>query len=1128
MGQDFISQSAELPLAAAQQVLAQDTSHSIWVAASAGAGKTRVLTARILRLLIEGVDPAGILALTYTRAAAKEMESRVIAQARDLALASAANRTKAVKDLLSLTDEDASAPELLTRAQSLYERILETPGGMQIQTIHAFCQSLLGRFPFEAGLTPGFQAVEDEERAEILAQAVSRTLESGASFQTLQAASRPDSLLDLAAALVRVDWEKVSAKDRLRAFDQALGGGFSGGLVHQIEVGFEAELTSRRPLMESLGAQADASSGDSDQKLATALSTAFEGEGALEVLSRHFMTDGRLKKTRIHTKALAGHPGIDWLKELLPEVTARLQAQRLYDLNADVLAFGQQVSSAFAEEKRRRAALDFDDLIEDAQRLFARHNGPTYVQYRLDQRISHILVDEAQDTSAAQWQIVAGLADPFFDDASQMIDRQRTLFVVGDFKQSIYSFQGAKPQLFAEQRRHFGDLAQEGLRPVDMVHSFRSAPAILSFVDAVAERGEGLRLETAEMLRHRAVQQDRAGRVEVWPVPDEPPQRLTPGWEPPREPQGEDQRRAALGQLIAAQIDRLCNDPTWAHRPEAQLSLGRRVQPGDFLVLVQNRRPVFANALIGALKARGIPVTGVDRLKVAEELVVRDLLALGEVCLQPGDDLSLAALLKSPICGYDESRLFDLAHGRGEVSLWEHLRTFDPSLFERLQALAGRVGRVSVYEFFANFLFAEGGRSRILAGSGSEADEVLSLFLDAARAHDLDHNGDLLGFIEAQRGSPRELKRDTSEALGEVRLMTIHGAKGLEAPIVILPDMSDPSRGGGARLSDQMVEVPEIGPLWVPSKDFDLAETKGAKDARKAAAMAERERLFYVALTRAEERLIICTDLQREDKPEQGISTWYNRARTVAAERGEEQDFELEAIGWPLSKGFAYGSLPQVLEGRSDGQSRPPAAPLPAWAKQILHDQEPSPEKPLSPSLLLEAAVPDAPVLAPSARSQALQRGTLIHAALEHLPSAGSENWPERLARFFALKAPGVSEGEREAWIAETLAALANPPLQAFFGPDSQAEVNVSGQIDGRSYVGQIDRLYVDPVAQVVHILDYKTNCPPPRRAEDVSPAYLLQLQAYAQLIAPLYPGFEVRTALFWTHTCHLMDVTAL
>ena len=1154
--------------AVAQQRRAQDTRVSVWVAASAGAGKTRVLTSRILRLLLEGTSPGSILALTYTKAAAKEMAGRLIARARALAVAGKAELDQQLRDLLSLHESRPIPPEIQLRARSLYERILETPGGLQIQTIHAFCQSLLGRFPFEAGLTPGFEAIEEAERDAILTQVSAEVLtQAPDQFNGLKAMVRPNALLPLAAALVRLDWRRKPLRLRLAALDEALGGGFAAKTVAHLQADLASDLAARRAEIEPLAEQAAATGKASDTRLAQALTQALtqalnDGQ-PLDPLQAHFLTQGRLKARGIHTKALPDSPVLDWLKAIVPTRAKRLQAQRLYDLNADVLAFGIHVAQAFAQEKARRAVLDFDDLITAAGRLLAQDGGPTYVQYRLDQRLEHILLDEAQDTSAAQWRLIAGLSEPFFDDASAQEMRPRSLFVVGDFKQSIFSFQGAEPRLFQGWRQQFRTLAGDRLKLIDMVHSFRSAPAILAFVDQISvDQGSvdqegvdqggvdrestqlppaGLSFEGAGPLRHVAVQTARQGLVQVWPVPQEALVTPKVAWVPPENVEAGERRRATLGRVIARHIHRLCTSPDWADKGEAYLSAGRRVTPGDFLILVQNRRTDFANALIGELKTLRVPVTGVDRLRLSKELVVQDLMALGEACLQPDDDLALAALLKSPLFGYDEAALFTLAQRRGtQQSLRARLAATDAPSTQALNRLAGRVGRQSVYEFFATYLFAEGGRARLLQAMGAEVDEVLGLFLDRARRFDLLHNGDLLGFLESERQSAQDLKRDSSESAGQVRLMTVHGAKGLEAPIVILPDMFNLSRSGGARAHDQMVELPEVGPIWVPNSAFDTPQTQVAKAERGMREEAERERLLYVALTRAQERLIICTDQAQEDRPKAGKWAWYNRAWHSAQTAGRPQDLELEAIGWPLSQGFAFGTVPAVPSAPAQdvGAALPPE--LPPWADQPLAEEQ-MPESLKASALYTDpksadpkSADPkstdpksDEPSLAPSTRAQALQRGTLIHAALEHLPGTPRAQWPARLAQFFTAQAPDVPKDELDTWCQEVLTALADPALARFFGPGTQAEVRITGQVDAKPAFGQIDRLHVDEAQRRVRILDYKTNRPPPAKAQDVSRVYLAQLRAYATLVASLYPGFTVETYLFWTHNTHLMQIEA-
>ncbi len=1125
-----------------QQVQAQDTRQSVWVAASAGAGKTRVLTSRILRLLLEGVAPQGILALTFTRAGAKEMAGRVIEAARDLALAAPPNRARQVAALLDLPADTPPDAEILARADRLYEQIVDVPGGLQIQTLHAFCQSLLGRFPFEAGVTPGFQAIEDAERQEILTAAAAAVLaRSGEDLAQFKATVRADALGALVSALAAIDWARMDAPARLMAFDQALGGGYQGATLASVLAEAAAEVRAKAQALAALAGDARKTGAKTDEALATAIDRALTMDDPLDALGGPFLkADGTLKSRNAFTKALAERADaatLEWLTAWAPDRLARRNAQRLFDLNAQVFAFGAQVAQVFAQEKARRAVLDFDDLIAAASRLLAQDGGPNYVQYRLDQRLSHILVDEAQDTSPTQWQVVAGLAESFFDDASHMDDRQRTLFVVGDFKQSIYSFQGAEPREFGRWEQRFQGLAGARLASVAMVHSFRSAPAILTFVDAVNATlaHGGLAFDQRPLPTHQAVQAGRPGLIQVWPAPPANKAKEQPDWTPLKTSDSKASPRVVLGRAIARHIHRLCDAPAWADRAEAyvkdrQSGQVRRAQPGDFLVLVQNRRPDFAAALIGELKVRGVPVSGVDRLLLSGELVVQDLLALGEVCMQPHDDLALAALLKSPLFGVDEAALFDLAASRGKQSLMRQLQRRRPDLAEPLMALAGEVGQVSLYDFYATYLFAGGGRARLHAAAGPEAENVMSLFLDRARLHDQHANGDLLGFLEAERRSTQDVKRDTSDSTGQVRLMTVHGAKGLEAPIVILPDMRRVAHAGGNRPDDQIVEVPEVGPVWVPNKSFDQPVTRAAKAARAERLEAERERLFYVALTRAEERLIICTDQEQEDRPDEGKWAWYNRARAAAETLGQDADLDLRDLGWFVDEGITVGAPPALPTSGAAAQVAEPVArpdPLPALAP-VPPETAPLPLRPSCPDVDKAVAEPAEPTLPPRDRAAALQRGTLMHAALEHLPGRPPAHWPGRVRAFYAAQAPDVAAETRESWVLETLAALDNPDLAAFFASGSLAEVGVVGTLDGRPVVGQIDRLYVDQAREQVHILDYKTNRPPPETPAQVSPTYVAQMRTYAALVGPLYPGLAVRSWLFWTYKQHLMDVTDL
>lgn len=1119
-----------LSAAARQQAQAQDTSRSAWVAASAGAGKTRVLSSRILRLLIEGEEPQGILALTYTRAAATEMANRVIEAARDLTLTSLNDRQVRVTELLGLGPDESPNQEVLDRANRLYEYILETPGGLQIQTIHSFCQSLLGRFPFEAGLTPGFKVIEDEERQHILASVAAFALsKSEPSLTTLKATVRDDAIVPLVSALVDVDWDNLDVTDRLEKFDQYLGGGFENYNVKKHQREFSSKLASRRKAISHLASLAADSAKPGDQKLSNTLFEALESRDALSILSAHFLTEGRLKKTGIHTRALDGQDVLEWLKSAILKYHSRVHSQKLFDLNSDIFKFGELVSKAFKAEKLRRSVIDFDDLISAANRLLSADSGPSYVQYRLDQKLNHVLVDEAQDTSREQWNIVAGLCDGFFDYADDMDRSNRTLFVVGDFKQSIYSFQGAEPALFDTWGKTFQIRAGERMHNIEMVHSFRSAPEILRFVDEVngSLMHGGLSAADQPLRAHEAVQEDRVGMIQVWPVPEEPIEAEKVNWEPAKASRPSASRKQLLGQVIARHIYRICFDDSWENRPESFITDGdkvRRAQPGDFLVLVQSRKSEFAASLIGELKMLEVPVTGVDRLRMSGELVVKDLLALGEVCVQPRDDLSLAALLKSPLFGVDEEKLFDLSSTKGEANLIAKVQSSMPELAAQLSTLSRQVGQVSVYNFYANFLFSGGGRARILASAGPEAEDVLNVFLERARSFDTRNNGDLIGFIEIEKRSEQDFKRDTSESTDQVRLMTVHGAKGLEAPIVVLPDMYNLRNASSGRVLDQLVNLPTVGPVWFPTKAYHNEKTQLSRENNSRKIQAERERLLYVALTRAKERLIVCTDKAQGDRAQAGPWSWFNRCLDVATKNGKSTNFELEELGWPLSSGFQIGSPPQIGEGvqsatQDKHQSLLKFSPLETEISKLV----------LNPSGYGNVSAPFTESnLPPKGRELALLRGTLMHAALEHLAGVPSLNWPERLESFYSFQAPDVESKLRNSWVKETISALGNPKLAAFFTGDSLSEVSVAGMIGDQLAVGQIDRLFVDSETATVNILDYKTNRPPPVDAKKVSSNYLNQMRDYASLVAPIYPGYSIKAWLFWTYTGELMDVTGL
>jgi ATP-dependent helicase/nuclease subunit A len=545
------------------------------------------------------------------------------------------------------------------------------------------------------------------------------------------------------------------------------------------------------------------------------------------------------------------------------------------------------------------------------------------------------------------------------------------------------------------------------------------------------------------------------------------------------------------------------------------------------MVLVRRRTPFIA-ALVRALRDREVPVAGVDRMRLTEQIAVEDMIALGNFLLLPEDDLTLATVLKGPLFGFDEDRLFALAYDRGG-RLWRELRRRgdEHPLYaqarDTLTELLRRADFVPPYELFAEVLGPLGGRRKLLARLGPEAEDALDEFLEAALAFETDHPPSLQGFLHWLAAGETEVKRDLDQGMGEVRVLTVHGAKGLEAPIVILPDTtSTPNQ------VESLQWVEDGLPLWLVTGAHVTvplaARARGDAERRRD---QEYRRLLYVAMTRAADRLYVCGW-----RPNRAVSSgcWYELVRQGLAgaqgSRAQPMDFTgiAGAAGW-AGEGMVL-ETPQRVPGKWDGVEIERAElreTLPAWAL-VRPPPEPTPPRPLAPS---RPAAIEPSVRSPLGDDQgaAYLRGRLIHRLLQSLPELPLEDRAAAAERFLARPVHGLAPDARASIAAETLAVLAEPEFAPIFGPGSRAEVPVVGLIGNRALSGQIDRIVVTEDA--VLVVDYKTLRPAPASEADVPTIYLDQLAAYVAAIKAIYPGHRVRAALLWTDGPRLMPVSA-
>jgi ATP-dependent helicase/nuclease subunit A len=1102
---------------------ALDPASSVWVSASAGTGKTKVLTDRLLTLMLSGTDPSRLLCLTFTRAAAAEMANRVNATlATWTTMESGALRQELVN--LGLPADDYLREE----ARRLFARVLETPGGVKIATIHAFCQSLLRRFPLEARVPPEFTVIDERTARDALKEAGARVI--------ARARDGVDELADALSVVARHAAEErfgelmeslAAEREKLRV---AVNG---GGLLTRLSAAFGlaggttlADLTGAfcaggDPVALRGAVAALAQGSPADRKRAEILAAWWDETGdrsAMAVEYRAvFLTDDRQPRKQLFTKRAAKKTNLDLAGVLGAEAERVLRhceaagSAAVVEATHALATLGDALLGEYERHKALRGQLDYDDLIANTLALLRRRGVAEWVMFKLDGGLDHILIDEAQDTNPEQWEIVAALAAEFFagEGASP---RRRTVFAVGDAKQSIYSFQRADPRAFVERRQYFEarvNEARQGWRIVPLDISFRAAPPLLQAIDAVFAHdtaSDGVKLDDRP-IQHVAARDGHAGLVELWP-----PVAAEAG-EGPRavEP------RARLAHAIAATI------AGWLKTGERLESRDRPITAGDVLVLVR-RRGKFVGDLLRALKRRDVPVAGADRLQLTEQLAVQDLVALGQFLLLPEDDLTLATVLKGPLFGISEDALYRLAYDRAGQNMWQRLRR-DPDLREasdRLAELLNRADFTPPYELYATILNAEGGKRAMLERLGAEAADPIEEFLALALAYEREHVPSLQGFLHWLVAGDIEVKRDFGERQrDEVRIMTVHGAKGLEAPIVFVPD--------SMQLPDAQVRLlwgAEEGlPLWRPSGGLAAPLYEAERTAARRRDLQEYRRLLYVALTRAQDRLYVCG--WQPGRASGEAANWYTLCR--AGWTGLLAPFEFDSRplirdrGW-TGEGLRLASA-QTAPPNRDRVRAAAGLPMsaPGWADHP-PPPEPNPPKPLLPSRPSGAEPAALSPLVDAGRDR-FKRGLLVHRLLQSLPELPAAERDGAARRFLALPTHALPIDEQDEIRRETLSVLAEPEFAALWGPEAQAEVPVVGLIGGQALSGQIDRIVVTP--ERVLIVDYKSVRPPPETPDSVAAPYLRQLATYRAALRLIYPDRPVECALLWTAAPRLMPIDA-
>ncbi|CCA93706.1 double-strand break repair helicase AddA [Novosphingobium sp. PP1Y] len=1139
------------------QMRAVDPEETVWLSASAGTGKTQVLSSRVLRLLLQpGVDPSQILCLTFTKAGATEMAARINGTLAEWV------RLEDTQLFARLDAIGAKADgETMARARTLFAAVLDCPGGgLRIDTIHAFSQWLLATFPLEAQLIPGSRPMEDRERVLLARQVLADLLVSAQSEprgdpQLLRAISDlslrhgPDAveafLLRCASAREAWfgpgGWQEPMRENVLRLL----------GLPSDADEVYLADLCSDerfdvrslRRCCETL-ADWDTKAGREGAEASVVWLSASPEKRAATIDDLYF---GLFTKTTDAPKQLTNilkrDPDYEGYVLRVQESIARVrEAKALLELTerlVPALRLGRTFALAWDEAKQREGLIDFDDQIRRAADLLRNQSQADWIRYKLDRRFDHILVDEAQDTNAAQWDIILAMAEEFWAGLGQHGDLMRTLFVVGDYKQAIFRFQGTSPENFrraAEKVRakmneaaQNAELLRSNFRPRSLLElgldrSFRTAQKVLDFVDdaigGIGHANFGL-ADAPE--RHDG--QDRPGYVALWKpvgaaVGDDD--------DDPRD-EGEDEGQEGwlskpdrqMAEGIARQV-RVWLDPM---APGFTLQKGkpRRAHAGDIMVLVRQRKEL-AGLIVGRLHAAGVPVAGVDRLRLGAPLAVKDLVAALRFAVQPFDDLNLASLLVSPLVGWSQEQLLRHGYRDKHTRLWSHLRaSSDPQVAAVLQQLGALLALADFEppQQLLHWLLVGPwqARRKLVARLGSEANDPIDELLNAAQAYVATDTPSLAGFLAWFDAGDGELKREADSAAGLVRVMTVHGSKGLQAPIVILADATgnpERSRDRGLDLPDPRDEHRKIPLPPIPSAAKKIGRIRDDIETNRAADEQEHWRLLYVAMTRAEEALFVGGALGKSDKGVPAPKSWYARLRDLFPP-------EAEVVDPVWGARCEWGELPEPVAPETGPVELPLPEPLPVWLDRA-PPAEPRPPRPLAPSALGEEEAPDPP-FPPGAGRDAARRGTLVHKLLERLPEVALAEREAAGRAWLARNAADLEETQREAMLGDALGVLANPDWAPLFAEGSLAEVPVAAIVGGQVVAGTIDRLVVEP--ERVRLVDYKTSRRPPESLEGVPKGNLRQMAAYAAALEVALPGRAVEVALLYTTAPRLITVPA-
>ncbi len=1130
---------------------ASDPKRSVFVAASAGSGKTKILTDRVLRLLLTGSTPNQILCLTFTKVAAFEMKHRIY---KELGNWSIINENDLSNRIFNLTAQKPSK-SLLKKARNLFVSILDDFEGIKINTIHAFCQGLMARFPLESEIKPNFSIIDSQIENKLLLQAKDMLLKEALTneslkqkIQSISSNLNEEGFLDIILELInkRSDLEStIEELSGLNNLNNILLLIFNSKdkdkeIIYNLINNPDQDSNFNVKSLKEIANIAKDSDKISDKNYYNSTINYLKNpnEDNFAEYINGFFTQKKEARKNIITKFVSikyenASQIIKLESDRLASIIEEINSFYIANLTIDLLEIANKMLQFYSNLKNSNNYLDYSDLISKSVKLLNNKENSQWIKYKLDGAIEHILVDESQDTNNNQWQIIKAVSDDFFNENKTEEGQKRTIFIVGDNKQSIYSFQGADPGIFSNVFSYYQNklkLANQEISNISLNNSFRSRRNILKLVDNIFQNEKYKKaISPINMVKHNPIKIQENGKVELWPIINVKKKKEEYkndfSWKINVRPSNTLNSKELLAKLIAKKIK------SWIVTKKIIKSENRVIQPRDIMILIKNRTNNLGNLIIENLQKEGIAVNGGDKIELFNNILIKDLLTIARFLLLPEDDLNLATLLKSPLLEISEEDLFELCQVKNqkEIYLFQALKlSKKPNIIKALEFLSDmenfyQRNTYEIYLLFLHILENKNKKAKIIAHFGEESKEIIHQFLNLCINFEESDSIGLESFISDIDNSSLRINIDSiNNEFNQVKITTIHSAKGLESKIIILADSfhSHIQKYGSNKNKILWLNKDNLKiPIYKASKDSQL--TNDIKKHNLKIKEEEYLRLLYVAITRAEEEIYITGFGENATD-----DCWYNLIKNYGLIEAKTKESDFRNLLNIKEDDFTQNN--EILYFEDENQN--------TTNEITLKDNQENNQNYKIPDFLTKKAETELfqNIIYPSTidktsynnitQANNVNFGNIIHKILElFIKKLKNNNILLKIEKHLNQHYKELESAEKKEILRQIKILSIDKKFEFLRINKLETEIPIFSNIDNQIISGKIDLLVIKQ--DEIIIIDYKSNKINKEEINEIAKKYQNQLELYRVIIQEIYPDKKIKSAIIWTY---LSEITFL